>query len=109
MLVGQVGDAHRRVGLVDVLAAGAGGAVGVDAQVGGVDVDLDRVVHFGIDEHAGERGVAAVAGIERRLAHQAVHAGLGAQMAVGIVALDLDRGALDAGDFAVGSVPAPRP
>jgi hypothetical protein len=29
----QVGDADRRIGLVDVLAAGAGGAEGVDAQV----------------------------------------------------------------------------
>jgi hypothetical protein len=33
---GQVGDAHRRIGLVDVLAAGARGAEGVDAQVGGL-------------------------------------------------------------------------
>ena len=35
------------------------GAVGVDAQVGRVDLDLDRVVDLGIDEHARERGVAA--------------------------------------------------
>src|SRR5262249_8407957 len=41
---GDVGDAHGRVGLVDVLAAGAGGAVGVDAQVGVVDLDLDTLV-----------------------------------------------------------------
>ena len=54
----------------------------------------------GRDEHRGERGMAAIAGIERRLAHQAVHAGLGAQPAVGVLALDLDRRALDAGDFA---------
>ena len=100
MPVGSVRDAHRRVGLVDVLAAGAGGAEGVDAQVGRIDVDFDGVVDFGIDEHAGKRGVAAVVGVERRLAHQAVHAGFGAQMAVGVVAADLERGALDAGDFA---------
>jgi hypothetical protein len=43
----QVGDAHRRLGLVDVLAAGAGGAVGVDAQVLVVDLDLDVVVDLG--------------------------------------------------------------
>ena len=36
----QVGQAHRRVGLVDVLAAGARRAVGVDAQVLLVDLDL---------------------------------------------------------------------
>ncbi len=44
--------------------------------------------------------MAAVAGVERRLAHQAMHAGLGAQPAVGVLALELDRGALDAGDLA---------
>ena len=38
---GQVGDAHRGVGGVDGLAAGAGRAVDVDAQVVGVDLDLD--------------------------------------------------------------------
>ena len=59
-----------------------------------------RVVHLGIDEHAGEGGVAARVGVERRLAHQAVHAGLGAQRAVGVVAAHLERRALDAGDFA---------
>jgi hypothetical protein len=32
----HVGDADRRVGLVDVLAAGARGAEGVGAQVGGL-------------------------------------------------------------------------
>jgi hypothetical protein len=34
-----VGDAHGRVGLVDVLATRAAGAEGVDAQVGRVDRD----------------------------------------------------------------------
>ena len=98
----QVRDAHRRVGLVDVLAAGAGGAKGVDAQVGRIDLDLDRLVDFRIDEHAGERRVAARVRIERALAHQPVHAGFGAQIAVGVVAGDLDRRALDAGHFACG-------
>jgi hypothetical protein len=37
---GQVGDADRRFGLVDVLAAGAGRAERVDAQVGRVDLDV---------------------------------------------------------------------
>jgi hypothetical protein len=44
----QVGDAHRRVGLVDVLAAGARGAEGVDAQVGRVDVDVAESSASGI-------------------------------------------------------------
>ena len=59
-----------------------------------------RVVHFGIDEHAGEGRVAARIGIEWRLAYQAMHAGLGAQRAVRIVAAHLERRAGDAGDFA---------
>ena len=56
----------------------------------------------GIDEDAGERGVAAGVGVEGRLAHEPVDAGLGAQHAVGVVAADLDGRALDAGDLALG-------
>jgi hypothetical protein len=95
-----VGDAHRRLGLVDVLAAGAGGAVDIDLEVGGIDRDVDLVVHLGRDEHRGEAGVAAVVGIEGRLAHQAVHAGLGLEPAIGVIALDAHGGRLDAGHFA---------
>src|SRR4051812_2652917 len=91
----DVRQAHRRIGLVDVLATRARSTVGVHAHVGRVDVDLDRVVDLGIDEHAGEAGVAPARGVERRLPHQPVHAGLGAQQAERVVALDLERGALD--------------
>jgi hypothetical protein len=56
---GDVRQAHRRVGLVDVLAAGAAGTVGVGAHIGRVDLDLDRVVDLGVDEHAGKAGVAS--------------------------------------------------
>ncbi len=85
-----------------MLTAGAAGAKGVGAHVGRVDVDLDRVVHLGIDEHAGEAGVASAGRVKRALAHQAVHPGFGAQLAVGVVALDLDRCAADARDVALG-------
>src|SRR5690606_38448327 len=60
----DVGDPYRRVGGVHVLTTGTGGAVGVDAQVGRVDLDLDVVVDFRRHEDRGERGVAAVAGVE---------------------------------------------
>src|SRR5580698_8530748 len=43
--------------------------------------------------------MAPITRIERRLAHQAVHTGLGAQPAIGVLALYRDAGALDAGDF----------
>ena len=66
----------------------------------GIDLDLDLVVDHRRDEHRRERRVPAVAGIERRLAHQAVHAGFGAQPTVGVRTVDFDRRALDARDFA---------
>ena len=98
----HVGDAHRRFGLVDVLAAGTGGTVHVGLQVGRVDVDVDAVIHFRRHEHRGEAGVAAVVRIERALAHQPVHADLGLQPAIGEIALDAEGGRLDAGHVAAG-------
>jgi hypothetical protein len=53
-----LGDAHRAVGGVDVLPAGARGAIGVDPQVALVDLDVDVVVDLRIDPDAGEAGVA---------------------------------------------------
>ena len=49
-----MGDAHRRFGTVDVLAARAGCAVNVYAEIGGVDFYLDVVVDFRRDEDGGE-------------------------------------------------------
>ena len=72
---GQMGSADGRIGLVDVLVAGARRAEGVDAQIARVDVDRDGIIDFGVDEHARERGVAPAGGIEGRLAHQAVDPG----------------------------------
>src|SRR5258708_7677355 len=66
---GQMSDAHRRVGLVDVLAARAGCAVGVDAQIGGIHFHLDVFVHLRIDENAREGGVAAGVPIQKRPSH----------------------------------------
>ena len=97
MPVGQVGDAHRRFGLVDVLAARARGPVGVDAAVALVDVDLDAVVDHRIDPDRGEARVPAGVRIERRDAHQPMHARFGLQPAVGVMALDHDGRRLDAG------------
>ncbi len=51
---GQVGDAHGRIGGVDALAAGAGGAEGIDADILGFDLDFDFV---GFGQHGdGDRG-----------------------------------------------------
>src|SRR5690625_1266218 len=43
---GQVGNAHRRVGFVYVLATRATGPIGIGTQVGRVDVDIDVFVDF---------------------------------------------------------------
>ena len=101
MPVGKVRDAHRRIRHVDVLAAGARGAEGVDAQIVELDVDLDLVVHLRVDEHRGERGVPPRVGVERRDAHQPVHADFRLQQAVGVLAVDLEGDRLDARAFAL--------
>src|SRR5215207_8224580 len=56
---GDVGDPHSGVGLVDVLAARAGGAVRVDPDVAVVDLHLDVALHQGRDVDLREAGVAA--------------------------------------------------
>ena len=94
---GMVRHTHRGVGPIDVLAAGAAGAVGVDAKVVGLDVDLDLFVDLGIDEDGGEGGVPARVGVERRDAHQPMHADFRAQQPVGILALDGKRSRLETG------------
>ena len=83
---GQVGDAHRGVGHVDVLAARAARAVGVDAQVLVLDLDLDVLVDLRPGEHGGEGGVAPGGGIEGADAHEPVHADLRRKVAVGVFA-----------------------
>ncbi|KPW50728.1 Uncharacterized protein ALO88_05605 [Pseudomonas syringae pv. antirrhini] len=100
----NVGNTYRRVGGVYVLTTGTRGAVGVDTQIRRVDVDFDVVIDFRRHEHGRERGVTAVAGVERALAHQTVHADFGAQPAKGIFTLDVHGSALDTGDFTGGQL-----
>ena len=90
-----MGQPHGRVGGVHALAAGARGAVHVHAHVGGVQVHLDVVGDDRQHLHGGEGGLAALLGIGGRNAHEAVDADLAAQHAVGVAALDLDRGTVE--------------
>ena len=92
------------VGGVDVLAARARGAERVDAAIALVDVDLDPVVDDRIDPDGREAGVPA--GIESKgeMRTRRCTPRLRLQPSIGIVALDLERGALDAGFLAVGHV-----
>ena len=105
----DVGEADRRFGLVDVLAAGPARAQRIGAHVGFLDVDDDAVVDHRIDVDARERRVPARVGIERRDAHQAMHAVLGLEPAEGVAALDLDGRRLDAGLLASRSPRSTRP
>ena len=92
----DVRQAHRRVGLVDLLAARARGAHELHPDVLVVDLDLHGLVDVRIDEHAGERRVPARGRVVGADADQPVHAGLGAQVAVGPLAGDAHGRALDA-------------
>ena len=80
-----------------VLAARAGCAVGIDAEVLLVDLDVDLVLDLGESVDGGERGVAARVGVERGDADEAVNAALGAHVAVHEFAGHFQHGALDAG------------
>ena len=92
---GQVGDPDGGVGGVHVLAARAAGTVGVDAQVVFVDLDVDVVVEFGIDFDRAEAGVPPGVAVEGRDAHQTVDPRFPLAVAVGELARDVERHALD--------------
>ena len=79
---GQVGDADGAVGLVDVLAARAAGAEGVDAQVGRVQLHLRGGVGLGQHGDGAGAGVDATLRLGGGNALHAVAAGLELQPAV---------------------------
>src|SRR5665648_303129 len=94
---GEMRDAHGGAGLVHVLPAGAARAVGVDAQVVVVDLDVGVVAHQRRGVDGDEARVPAVGGVERAHTDQAMHAPLRLQQPVDVLALDGERGALEAG------------
>ena len=85
-----------------MLAAGARGAVGVDADVGVVELDLDVVGDERRDVELGEGGVAPRLRVERRDPDEAVHAALGGEEPVGVLAAGDERGGLQAGLLPLG-------
>src|SRR3712207_9429934 len=72
----EVRDPSRRVGLVDVLAAGPRGPVGVDLQILLIDVYLYPVVYDRGDGYRGKAGVPPTAGVVRADPDQPVDAAL---------------------------------
>ncbi len=99
---GNMRDADGGFHFVDVLAAGAAGAKRVNANLVGLDVDFDLIVNFGDHEGGGKGSVAARGLVERRNAHETVHAALAGEQAVDILAFDLHGRGLDARFFAGG-------
>ena len=90
---GFVGDADGAGDFVDVLPAGAAGAdEGDEIQVlfGNFDFGVG-LLEIGHDVDRGEAGLPLVLGVERAGADQAMNAGLGAHVAVGVFALDQQR------------------
>ncbi len=85
---GQVGDADGRVGLVDVLTAGAGGAECVDAEVGGVDLHLFDLFGLGQYRHGAGGGVDAALGLGFRHPLHPVHPGFELEARIGAPADD---------------------
>src|SRR5690606_30125100 len=85
---GQVGDAYRRVGLVDVLAAGAGGTESVDPQVRRVDLHRLAFLLDRDDRHRRRGGVDAALRLGLRHALDAVGARFELELRVRAFAFD---------------------
>ena len=100
----QVGQADRRVGGVDALAARAAGAVDVDADLVVGDLDLVGLLDDGHHLDGGERRLPAALVVERADPDQPVGARLDGQRPVGVRRLDGEGGRLDAGLLGVGGV-----
>ena len=82
----------------------AGGVVDVDAQVLGVDIDLDVIGQNRKDLNAGERRLSALLLVCGRDAHKAMHALLGAKHAVGVVPMHREGGVINTNDLGLGRV-----
>ncbi len=93
---GLVDQADGGGGLVDVLAACAGGAVDLHLNVLRPDLHFFVVRQLRHDLHSGKAGLAAGVGIKGGDADQPVDAVLAFQQAVGVFALDGNNGGFDA-------------
>src|SRR5687768_12687930 len=83
----DVRDANGRVSGIDVLAAGPGGAICIDAQVLIVNLYFDVFVDFGINKQRRKRSVTTRGLVKGRNTDEAVDAGFGRQEAVGVFTL----------------------
>ena len=75
----SVRNAHRRVGGVDMLAAGSSRTISVNPQILLVNLHFDILVDLGVNEERCKRGMTPRILIEWRDADQPVYAGFGRQ------------------------------
>ena len=62
---GVVGDAHCRIRGVDVLSPSPGGTVGINPDIGGVNLDLDIIIDHWINPNRAKRSVALGGAVKR--------------------------------------------
>ena len=91
---GEVRDAHGRVGGVDALAAVTGRVVHVNAQVVGVNLDLNVIRQDGEHLNAGKGGLTALLRVGGRDANEAMDTLLGAEHPVGVLPAHGERRAV---------------
>src|SRR5581483_11963733 len=90
----QVSDANSAFGLVDMLAAGAGGAIDIDAQILVLDIYI-HVFGFGKDRDGRRRGMNAALAFRHRHALDAVAAGFEFEFGVSAAAFHFQGRFLD--------------
>ena len=98
---GQVDQADRAGGLVDVLPARSAGAEDLLLEILVADLDVDRVAHFGCHVDGREARLALSLGVERADADQAVDATLALEVSVGHRAANGNHRAVDSRLFVV--------
>ena len=100
----DMGDTDRRIGGVDVLAAGTLRTVGVDPEIVVLDLDVALIAHVWHNIDTCKRGLPPCVGIERTDSDQTMDASLRFESPVGAVALDREGGRLDTGLVAFGDL-----
>jgi len=97
-------DADGGFDFVDVLAAVAAGAEGVELEIVRLHDDFDAVVNFGNHEDGSKRGVPPGRLVKRRNPHEAMDAAFSGKHSVGVFAFDLHGGGFDARLFSGGGI-----
>ncbi len=94
---GHMSNTNRRVILLNILPPLPSRSKGVDAEIGGIDVDHDIVAYLGRNKNRCERSVPSLVGIEGRDSDQAMDPALRLEKSIGVIPIDRYRCTLDPG------------